>query len=122
MKERIRQIRKDSKMTQVEFGERIGVKGNTITNYETGLRNPTDAVILSICREFNVNEDWIRNGIEPVYKVRKDRLSSYVSDIVNGDDEFIQDLIEVYMELDEKSKEALRTIASRMAKKRNGRK
>lgn len=62
MNNRIRQIRKEYGLTQVEFGEKIGVKGNTITNYETGLRNPTDAVLLSICREFNVNEDWLRNG------------------------------------------------------------
>lgn len=62
MKNRIKQIRKDHKLTQVEFGERIGVKGNTVTNYETGLRNPTDAVVLAICREFNVNENWLRAG------------------------------------------------------------
>lgn len=62
MKDRIKQIRKQASLTQVEFGERIGVKGNTITNYENGLRNPTDAVILSICREFNVNETWLRTG------------------------------------------------------------
>lgn len=62
MKNRIKQIRKDHKLTQVEFGERIGVKGNTVTNYETGLRNPTDAVVLAICREFNVNEEWLRTG------------------------------------------------------------
>ena len=60
LKERIREIRKALKLTQVEFGEKIGVKGNTVTNYETGLRNPTDAVLLSICREFNVNEMWLR--------------------------------------------------------------
>lgn len=62
MKNRIKQIRKEKGLTQVEFGEKIGVKGNTVTNYETGLRNPTDAVVLSICREFNVNEKWLRTG------------------------------------------------------------
>ena len=62
MKDRIKKIRKESGLTQVDFGERIGVKGNTITNYENGLRTPTDAVILSICREFDVNEEWLRNG------------------------------------------------------------
>lgn len=61
-KERIKQIRKKEGLTQTQFGERIGVKGNTITNYETGLRTPTDAVLKSICREFNVNEDWLRTG------------------------------------------------------------
>ena len=62
IKDRIKLIRREKKITQVEFGEIIGVKGNTVTNYETGLRSPTDAVIKSICREFNVNEDWLRTG------------------------------------------------------------
>lgn len=71
MKNRIKEIRKENNLTQVGFGECIGVKGNTITNYETGLRNPTDAVILSICREFNVNEEWLRNGTGEKYKEKE---------------------------------------------------
>ena len=49
------------------------------------------------------------------------KLSSYVSEIVTGDDDFIKDLIEVYMELDQTSKNALKEIAKRMADKRNKR-
>lgn len=121
MKDRIKKIRKENKLTQVEFGKKIGVKGNTITGYETGLRNPTDAVILSICREFNINEEWLRTGKEPMKISPNGKLSAYASEIVHGNDEFIRDLIEVYMELDDKSKEALKTIADKMVKKRNGR-
>lgn len=62
MNTRIKKIRKYFGMTQTEFGERIGVKGNTITNYESGNRVPTDAILKSICREFNVNEGWLRTG------------------------------------------------------------
>ena len=121
MKDRIKKIRKEYKLTQVEFGERIGVKGNTITNYENGLRNPTDAVILSICREFNINENWLRTGTGEMYKEADDKLSSYVAEIVIGNDEFIKDLITVYMELDDTSKAALKKIAYAMAEKREKR-
>lgn len=62
MKDRIKLVRKHFGMTQSEFGEKIGIKGNTVTNYENGLRNPSDAVLHSICREFNVNESWLRTG------------------------------------------------------------
>lgn len=62
MQNRIKEIRRTFKLTQSEFGERIGVKGNTVTGYETGVRAPSDAVIKSICREFNCNEDWLRGG------------------------------------------------------------
>lgn len=117
MKNRIKQIRKEAGLTQVEFGSKIGVKGNTVTNYETGLRNPTDAVILSICREFNINEEWLTDGIGEMKKTAGRKLSGYLSEIATGDDEFIQNLIEVYMELDPTSKEALKEIAKKMADK-----
>ncbi len=121
MKNRIKHIRKENKLTQVEFGEKIGVKGNTITNYENGLRNPTDAVILSICREFNINEDWLRYGKEPMNKPTEDKLSTYMAQITIGEDDFIKDLIEVYMELDQTSKDTLKIIANRMVDKKNKR-
>ena len=62
LNDRIKQIRKNAKLTQAEFGERIGVKGNTVTNYENKLRNPSATIILTICREFNINEFWLRTG------------------------------------------------------------
>ena len=62
MEQRIKTIRKSNNLTQTEFGKRIGVKGNTVTNYETGLRIPSEAVILAICREFDVSERWLRTG------------------------------------------------------------
>lgn len=68
MKDRIKEVRKYFSLTQIDFGQRIGVKGNTVTGYETGLRTPSDAVILSICREFNVNEEWLRNGTGQMFE------------------------------------------------------
>ena len=121
LKDRIKLVRKQNKLTQVEFGEQIGVKGNTITNYENGLRTPSDAVIFSICREFNINEDWLRYGTEPMKVPQTDKLSTYLAQISIGNDDFIKDLIEVYMELDQTSKEALKEIANRMAEKQNKR-
>ena len=117
MKERIKTIRKENNLTQTEFGERIGVKGNTITNYENGLRNPSDAIIFSICREFNINEDWIRYGKEPMYRKKDGSFTELLSELDDSDDEFIKSLIKVYMGLDEDSKQALRKIAKAMAEK-----
>lgn len=121
MKDRIKEIRKLNKMNQSDFGSKIGVKGNTIGNYELGLRNPSDAVIFSICREFGINEEWLRYGTEPMKKSPKSVLASYLANIATGDDDFIQDLIEVYMELDQTSKNALKKIADNMAEKRQNR-
>lgn len=62
MHNRIREVRKSLNMTQTDFGAKIGVRGNTVTGYETGQRVPSDAVIVSICREFHVDEHWLRTG------------------------------------------------------------
>ena len=62
MKDRIKKLRKSLKLTQNEFGEKIGMVGSAITKYEKGERGLSDAVIKSICREFHVREEWLRNG------------------------------------------------------------
>ena len=63
MKDRIRKIRRDLDLTQQEFADRIGVKRGAIANYEIGRNVPTDSVVSLICREFGVNEEWLRDGI-----------------------------------------------------------
>lgn len=62
MGDRLKQLRKALNLTQQEFADRIGVKRNSFANYETGRNTPIDAIIVSICREFNVNEEWLRTG------------------------------------------------------------
>lgn len=62
MNTRIRELRKNLGLSQTEFGERLGLKQTTIAGYETRGRTPIDAVISLICREFNVNETWLRTG------------------------------------------------------------
>ena len=60
--DRIKKVRRDLNMTQTEFANRIGSMQNTITRYETNNRNPSASVIALICKEFNVNEEWLRTG------------------------------------------------------------
>lgn len=62
MNERIKLLRRFLNLTQQEFADRIGVKRNTIANYETGRNDPIDSVVSLICREFGVNETWLRTG------------------------------------------------------------
>lgn len=62
MKDRIRKARKALDLTQREFAERIGMKSNTIATYEMGRATPSDAAINNICKEFGINENWLRTG------------------------------------------------------------
>lgn len=125
MKDRIKKIRKESGLTQVDFGERIGVKGNTITNYENGLRTPTDAVILSICREFDVNEEWLRNGTGEmlVQKSKDEQISEMLGEIQkSGEDTFKHRLVSALANLDEDGWNSLEKLIDSIAKRTNKKK
>ena len=68
--ERIKLLRKDLNKNQTEFAASLGLKQSTVGNYESGSRSISDATILAICREWGVDEEWLRYGIGgegPIY-------------------------------------------------------
>lgn len=100
MNERLKDLRNSLSLSQEEFGERVGIKSRAhISLLENGTRNLTDRVISDICREFNVNEDWLRYGqggmfVEPsTFSLNEYAKKSNLSEL-----EF--DLIKAYMDLD----------------------
>ena len=113
MKDRIKEVRKALKLNQTEFGARLGIKQTTVAGYETGAKNPMDSVILSICREYNVNEAWLRTGEGEMFvqKSRMDTIAEFAADLYNTDMKFKRDLIEVLAKLDESSWKELEKIA-----------
>lgn len=84
MNERIKNLRKTLGFTQQEFAERIGVKRNTIAQYEIGRNEPIDSVVNLICKEYNVNEDWLRNGTGEMFiQLDEDeQISSFFHDLL----------------------------------------
>ena len=60
--ERIKKLRKALDLTQAEFASRIGTTQNSLAGYETGRRNSSSSVVNNICKEFRVNETWLRTG------------------------------------------------------------
>lgn len=64
---RIKLLRKSLGLTQAAFAEKIGLKQASIGLYENEQRNVLDRTISDICREFNVNEEWLRNGEGEVF-------------------------------------------------------
>lgn len=118
MKERLRQLRKALDITQQEFADRIGIKRNSYANYETGRNTPIDAIILSICREFNVNEEWLRTGEGEMFEelTEQQKILKYTALLLKDKDSAIanaiQTLIVTYEQLDDTSKATLEKIAS----------
>lgn len=84
MKDRIKQIRKRFGLTQAKFGERIGIKQNTVAQYEMGRNVPLDSIVSLICKEFGVREEWLRTGAEPMMQTfsRDEEISKFVGDVL----------------------------------------
>lgn len=97
MNERIKNLRKAYDLSQSAFGDRLGVKQNTVATWEAGTRTPSDALITSICREFGVDEVWLRHGEGEMFRTRsrKDAISAYMGQLLgNQRSEFEEDIIE----------------------------
>ena len=62
MEQRLKLVRKKLGLTQQEMADRLHIKRNTFANYELGRNAPIDAVVTLICREFGINEVWLRTG------------------------------------------------------------
>lgn len=62
--DRVKILRKDYlDLSAEKFGERLGVTRSAVTNVERGFRGVTDQLFTSICREFGVSPEWLRDGI-----------------------------------------------------------
>ena len=89
MKNRLKEIRKANNLTMEKFGERIGLKKTAISQMENGVTNVSERNIKSICREFNINERWLRTGEGSmnVELTRNQELQMLVNNILREQDE-----------------------------------
>ena len=83
MGERVRELRKTLRLSGEKFGEKIGLKKVAVSQIETGRNNLSEQNILAICREFNVNEDWLRYGTGEMFKdmTLDEEIISFIGDI-----------------------------------------
>lgn len=89
MNTRIKKLRRELDMTQEKFGAEIGVKGNTVAQWESGRNDPPDSAVVSICREFHVDEHWLRTGDGEMFvQIARDKeIMRFVGDVMQGEDD-----------------------------------
>lgn len=107
--ERLRLLRKELNLNQKEFGDKLGLKVSTISGYEGSLRTPSNAIILSICQQYNVNEEWLRSGNGSMF-IEKDPDQEFMEAIGSIDfhnNELIKKVIIDYMKLSDENKKRL---------------
>lgn len=114
MGERIKELRKFLGLTQQEFSEKIGVKRNTVAQYEMGRNPPIDTVITLICREYNVNETWLRTGEGEMFRevTRNEQIAEFMGGILKQEpDSFRVRFISMLSRLDESDWAVLEKMA-----------
>lgn len=112
--ERIKEVRKAKKITQQALADAIGLKRNTIANYEIGNVEPSDRTITDICREYSVSEEWLRTGAGEMFKPksRNEELFEFATSVAEGDPGSIQaQLLAVMSRLTDEQWEVLAQVA-----------
>lgn len=97
MNSRIAEVRKKNNLTQEKFAEKIGLTRNFVWMIEKGERVPSDRTIADICREFQVDEHWMRTGEGQMQRPmsRNDELARFLGDAIKGPDEFKRTLLTI---------------------------
>ena len=117
MNERIRLLRKHLGLTADAFGEAIGIVRSAVSNIESGRRQPTNQLITSICREFNVNETWLRTGEGEMFNAlsRDEQIAYRLGAMLAGQGDTIQKrLIAALSDLDESEWSAVEAFARKL--------
>ena len=117
MKDRIKTIRKELHLTQQEFADKLKVARNNIAGYETGNRNPSEAVMSLICRTFNVSEKWLRNGEGEMFVQisRENQLMQWAGEVLAEEDSsFRHRIIAALSVLDERDWKDVERVMMKM--------
>lgn len=114
MDERLKELRKALGITQQEFADKLNTSRSNIASYETKKNFPSNAVISLICKEFRINEEWLRTGEGDMFQVVTDPVGEYISEFLIDANHSLKSVIysfmKTYSELNEKNKALLNSI------------
>lgn len=100
MNERIKMVRKSKGLTLEKFGNKLGISAAACSAIEVGKNSPSEQTILSICREFNVSEHWLRTGEGEMYNaVDEDEEISNIMTAISANDPVMVRILKAYWHL-----------------------
>ena len=128
--ERIREIREYLKLSRNDFGERLGMSGDSINNLERGRVVIKDFIIKLISQEFNVDENWLRTGEGSMFTLELDEDTVLVEQLLNEYDNplfseiksLVFNIMKVYNQLDPKSKQVIDDFIIKLKEEQNNKK
>lgn len=119
--DRIKELRKTLNLSQESFGSRLGVQKSAISKIEKGENGLKEQTIRLICREFNVDEIWLRTGVGKMFQepaTREEAITEYFADLVISKDkekEFQKRFIRALSKLSIEDWKVLEKIAKELA-------
>ena len=116
MEERIKSLREELHLTQKEFGEKIGITNTAVSKLEKKERTASDRVIRDICREFNVNEEWLRTGQGEIFILDTDTDFLY-GKALKRNNNFQMRLLNAILQLDDEELETIEKLVEKLQKK-----
>ena len=117
MKDRINFIIQELNISKSKFAERLNVSQAFVSQLTSGAREPSDRTISDICREFGVNEVWLRTGEgEPFRETTcAETIMRFAAQTARGSDEFKKALVSMLAKLDPEDWENLSKIYAKLS-------
>lgn len=101
-------------MSQGAFGKKLGVTGAGISKIENGKRNLTEQMLLMICKEFLINENWLRHGDGEIFQRKQPDTIEQLGKLYLLDD-LDKRIITEYLKLDEKKRSVIKEYIMKIA-------
>jgi transcriptional regulator with XRE-family HTH domain len=120
LKDRFKELRKELNVTQQEFADKLKISRNFVAQIEMGSKVPSDRTIDDVCREFNVNEEWLRTGNGDMFipGIKDKQISAMLADVMkSGEDSFRHRLVSALARLDDEGWDNLEKLIDMISNK-----
>ena len=116
LNERITKLIQSIGVRKTVFADRLNVSQAFVSQMCSGKAQPSDRAIADICREFNVNETWLRTGDGEMFqrKTRDEELAAFFGDVLSGEPGFKRRFLAVLSRLDESEWKLLEQMADKL--------
>ena len=120
---RVKELRKKLGLTQSEMGEKLSLSGNLVYMMEKGERAISDRTVKDICRDLNVNEEWLRTGEGEMFQNALELSSTQVllealeRDHGKPFPSMVKAIAEIYAEADEVDRQVLNRLVDELLEK-----
>lgn len=120
MEDRFKELRKELNVTQQEFADKLKISRNFVAQIEMGSKVPSNRTIDDVCREFNVNEEWLRTGNGDMFVpgIKDKQISAMLADVMkSGEDSFRHRLVSALARLDDEGWDNLEKLIDMISNK-----